>query len=225
MKKILIIGFQRSGTTFLRRLIQSHPEIKIMLHETTILSKCKTKEEISKKIGFSVDNFNWGEKIPYYRSTRMSAINKCDYSVAWSKIFKDDSRIVHIIRHPYDVSWSSLKTFNLDFRSSINYYNKNLPKVLKILDDLPNVLNIKYEDLLTNHRVLVPKIFSFCNVESKIDYEKHLFEKNQDKKSRYASFDESRCFSYRRGPLTEKYNILEKTISLINEIDGPKYEI
>ena len=43
--KILIIGFPRSGTSLMHRIIKSHPEVKKMFFETNMLKRVGTNTE------------------------------------------------------------------------------------------------------------------------------------------------------------------------------------
>ena len=79
--KILIIGYQRSGTTLLRRLIQAHPAVYKMYHERWILC-----EDDFKKPNESV----WGEKIAYSYSWEEDEFDKpaiVAYCEMWKKEF------------------------------------------------------------------------------------------------------------------------------------------
>jgi hypothetical protein len=214
--KILIVGFQRSGTTLLRRLLNNHPEVKTILHEEFLLKNLTNKKQIIKKVGFDIDNFNWGEKVPYYPSARkIPIINYCNM---WYELFGNNSRISHIIRHPYDVALSSLKTFNKEIEKSIDFYKNIVPYAFSEINKLPNVLTLKYENFLLNDNIVIPKIFSFCNIDSKIDYNKILSKSN---KEIYRKLNRDRIFSYKKEKNIIKYNL--ENLLVLNSIDGPEY--
>jgi len=120
--KILVIGFQRSGTTLLRRLIDLHPNVLWILHETRLLSKegLTNVNVISRYIKNNISNAesykfatilkkNWGEKLPWYGN----GSNIIYYANKWSNIFRDESKIIHIVRHPIDVALSNVEKRDL----------------------------------------------------------------------------------------------------------------
>ena len=77
--KILIVGFQRSGTTLLRRILHSHPEVRRIFHEEFLLKKCPTKDSLHRYLmNYDIfpDEDNWGEKVPFYPSARKIPILK-----------------------------------------------------------------------------------------------------------------------------------------------------
>ena len=124
--KILIIGFQRSGTTLLRRMLHGHPEVRRMFHEEFLLKKCQSKDSLYKYLinhKISPDKDTWGEKVPFYPSVRkISVLKYCDI---WNDYFGEDARILHIIRHPIDVAFSIDKMYrNQSFNTALRVYKK-----------------------------------------------------------------------------------------------------
>jgi len=88
--KILIVGFQRSGTTLIRRLFAMHPEIKLLAHENFFLAKYgNNKKKISTHIHnwkqVNIDKDNWGDKTPYYPNIRKIPVRK--YCDMWLDMF------------------------------------------------------------------------------------------------------------------------------------------
>ena len=212
--KILIIGFQRSGTTLLRRIISAHPEVKKMFHEIFLMKKFAQKRSLYlfvKKHGINPDKDNWGEKTPYYPSMRGISVAK--YISQWEDFFEDDARILHIVRHPVDVALSVNKMYGgnkIDI--AIRTYKKIVPKIISRFDDSSLVYSFKYEDLLTNSKKILPKIFSFCGLKPKINIERYLSTSN---KSKYRKLDPSRAFAH-RGKDIPDYNLT----GVLDEIDS-----
>lgn len=221
MKKILLVGFQRSGTTFLRRLFTSHPEVKTIFHEIFLLKRYFNKQQLQSRIHFDINNFNWGEKVPYYPSARKKPIIL--YCNEWLNIFEKEARIIHIIRHPYDVSFSSLKTFKNPIHKSIDYYKRSVCHLFKNLEKKENCLNVKYENILINDEVMIPRLFSFCGLDPKIDYKKILLNQN---KEQYRKINVDRVFSYKSENISEMKKFeLDNILNKLNEIEGPEYTL
>ena len=108
--KILVIGFPRSGTTMMQRIIRQHPDVKKVFFETNLMKLIGTEKEnlLNKKFP---QGKNIGEKVIYEKEVMGKATNDAptpvDYCKMWNKGFKNEARIIQIIRHPYDV-WNSL---------------------------------------------------------------------------------------------------------------------
>lgn len=216
--KILVVGFQRSGTTLLRRLLACHPEIKRMFHEVCLMNKYKSKKELKTSMKFDIENVTWGEKVAYYPSVRKTPVYK--YCEKWQKTFPEDNCIIHIIRNPYDVCISNKKTFGQPIDKSIEMYQivSNItPKIQK----LKNVLTLKYENLLLNQEGVIPHIFEFCGVSPNINYEKHLMKNNKES---YRKINSERAFSYKNEKIKFDYDF-SNDFKILNEFEGPKYEL
>ena len=147
--KILIIGFQRSGTTLLRRLITMHPDVRSIMHEHFLLAKHKSPKAVKvflQSRGIKVKE-NWGDKSPYYPNIRKIPVEK--YCNTWVEYFgKEESKIIHVYRHPYDVAFSiNNKYKHQSFIKGITLYRKSIPRALKTID-MPQMFSFKYEDIV-----------------------------------------------------------------------------
>ncbi len=221
--KILIIGFQRSGTTLMRRIVQGHPDIKRIFHESFFLKKYLTKQELLKfisKKNINVKKDNWGEKVPFYPNfQKYPTLKYCD---TWNEWFGDDSRILHIIRHPVDIAFSVVNKYkNKNFDMPINLYRTKMVKYIPLISLKKNTFTFKYEDLLMNSDILLPKIFEFCKVDKDVDFRKYLL---TIPNSKYTKLDQSRVFAYKKKEYKLNYDLTE-VLDIANKIDGPEYEI
>lgn len=108
--KILVVGFQRSGTTLLRNVMENHPDVQKMFHEKFLL-KYKNGQIKNMLAGLGNPEGTWGEKVPYYtrRIRRGVGMHVEEYCRRWFKMFKAEARVLHIVRHPLDVGLSSKK--------------------------------------------------------------------------------------------------------------------
>lgn len=151
---VLILGYERSGTTLLRRLVSMHPNMPFdIVHEQSRkLFNSSSKEEVIKKLTFKskqkgiytggISSIKAGQKIPY-----------TNFKVAKKSISKFDSIfnnffIIHIIRDPVGAIGSQVRTFNRDVNKCISQYFSSVPMVNKYLEDFKNVLTINFEELL-----------------------------------------------------------------------------
>lgn len=223
--KILLVGFQRSGTTLLRRILQVHPEIHRVFHEAFILTKTKTKDQVlqfahQQGIGNPMKE-NWGEKVPYYPGARKYNIIK--YCEKWNTYFENQSRIIHIVRHPYDIANSVVKKYknitNVD--RPLKVYKGIMHRSISDIDDMKTSITIKYENLLINPQETVFKIYSFCNVTPTMNFEGKL---KQLKNKKYQLIDSSRAFAYKNKPFSTNIEV-GHIIDILNEIEGVKYSL
>jgi hypothetical protein len=221
--KILVIGFQRSGTTLLRRIIEAHPEVKKIFHEVFLMKKFAQKEKLYKYLkntGILPDKDIWGEKVPYYPSIRRISVVK--YCSQWKNFFEDDYRILHIVRHPLDIAFSVEKMYgHSKFENSINIYKKIIPIVVPKLDCSSRVFTFKYEDLLIYPKRMLSEIFSFCNLNPKVNIFKYL---ETSDKSKYRKLNPSRAFAY-KGKVDKDYGLKDIVSNINKQIGGIPYEV
>lgn len=222
--KILIIGFQRSGTTLLRRIFQVHPQVRRICHESFLLIGFSTKKQVInyiENLNIDTEKENWGEKIPY-SSVSKKGISVVEYCRKWNEYFGDESRIIHIIRHPYDVSFSVIKKeknineFNNPLASYVNYMRKS---VLQIME-MPNTFTIKYEEMILRPNIIIPSLYSFCDLDSTIDFNEYLSKLSNRK---YQKINSSRAFAYKNKEIKSKIDCTD-IFKILNQIDGLRYE-
>jgi hypothetical protein len=144
------------------------------------------------------------------------------YCNTWNEYFGNESRILHIIRHPVDVAFSVWKKRG---RGSIDgplkMYCNRMPKIIPALKNTKNVMTFKYEDVLINPDEILPEIFKFCGLKDDIKFRKYL---NQYENPKYKNLDSSRAFAYKRGKVKIKRD-MSRAIQSANIIKGPKYEV
>jgi len=249
--KILITGFQRSGTTLLRNLFSLHPEIKHVFHEQCILQHFKTKEQIKKirqlpdyktlnqrnrrgkyrtatkvDINFDLVDDNWGEKIPYYSLVFRKGFNgpMKVYCNLWNDFFYPDCKIIHIIRHPLDVGLSTRKRgYSRGVTKPIRQYKKAVPLVIEMFNDFPNVITIKYEDLVINPRETLKFLFNQCGLKSSDKAIRSIM--NSDVYW-FGFINPDRAFTYKKQSINIPKHKLAPTIKLLNEkVPGIKYNL
>lgn len=142
---VFITGFERSGTTLLRRLVSMWPGFeKDLIHEQRKLMTYKTAQEAENNYFDEFSSIKSGEKIPYY--------NNADFVIDYIERFREfwpDSIILHIMRLPDAVAESCKRTFNRPIQSTAFCYAENVIKMSNYLADEPNAFPIKYEKLIS----------------------------------------------------------------------------
>jgi len=173
---VLIIGYERSGTTLLRRLVSMHPGLKYdLVHEKRKwLMNAKTKEEAldvltfdsnqaGKKTG-GTSSVRSGQKIPYANfGTIKRAIDKF-YS------FFPEFYLMHIIRNPLTTINSQVKSFNRKPQQCIKNWFSSVPLVYKYARSKPNNCVICYENLVTEPKTTLEHIYKWMGQEVSGEY-------------------------------------------------------
>jgi len=201
-----------------------------MIHEGFILLNITNKKQFNERIASykfspklaSISNKPvWGEKVPFYGGIR-KGVGPVPYCERWNKFFGKQSRIIPIVRHPYDVAFSVVSKYKNIKKISkpLGRYKKQMTGVIPKLLKQERVLTIKYEDLLLNQDIVVPKIFKFCNIKEDIDFRKML---SKIENKRYKFIDPSRAFAYNEKKFSTDINI-DDVIKICNMIEGPEYK-
>jgi len=183
--KILIIGFQRSGTTLLRRILQYHPNIIKCFHERWVLNNPKLYDNL--------DKYNWGEKIPWYGSSTKII----DYSNKWLKLFKNEARIIHIIRNSKDVAISNFKFKTLNKKSTKNKCEMSVSKLQKEFINNKYYKEISFEDLVTDPFKITTEIFKFCQLDNSEKTINEVISPGKDKWRYFNSIESSRALAHK----------------------------
>ena len=182
--KILVIGFQRSGTTLLKSIIHFHPEIFHCFHEKLILNKNNFEQ---------YENKNWGEKVPWYGNA-----NKIiKYTNRWLNTFGVDSRVLHIIRNSEDVAISNVKFRSFNKQKSKIDCEKSVAKVKEIFFNNKRYKEVLFEDLVTKPFDIVTEIFKFCNLDYSKNTIKSLISPNKKKWKYFDNINPERALAHK----------------------------
>jgi len=214
--KILVVGFPRSGTTLMYRIFKTHPQVEKMYFEKWLLKHPeKTKNNIEFKKGHT-----FGSKVIYAKRV-IGKIGKTKYNIVdycndWNKRFKDEARIIQIIRYPLD-SLNSLviskKKHPIGPGATTVYkeYLKYISKYSLDIAALDNCLTIKYEDLVTNPDKVIPRLYKHCNIKNVKFKEKMKIKRvfNHENKKFLLPWDDR----------------LKNVVNVFNTLPGIRYEI
>lgn len=153
---VFITGYERSGTSLLRRIISMHPHMPYeLIHERPdLLMSSSTREEAIKKMTYpgtqegkktgTTMSIIAGQKIPYLTFERGSA-----YIQQFRKLFPE-SLIIHIVRNPVYAINSQIKTFHHKFDICVKNYFESVPKIVNLLFKMENVWFVNYENIIEN---------------------------------------------------------------------------
>ena len=155
MPNVFITGFERSGTTLLRRLVSMWPGYeKDVVHEQRKLLTYKTRQEAENNYNDQYSSIKSGEKIPYYGNS--------DFILNYIERFHDfwpEGLIFHIVRNPIKVAESCLRTFKRPMQTTAQTYAVNVQAVLNWLLDEPNTFTIQYEMLIEKPKEYIKLIY------------------------------------------------------------------
>jgi len=226
--KILVVGFQRSGTTLLRNVVENHPDVQKMFHEKFFLKFNKGQQK-NMLAGLGDPEGTWGEKVPYYtrRIRRGVGMHIEEYVRRWFKMFKSEARVLHIIRHPLDVGLSSKKTFEIDFDNAVKTHIHVVPRVVNYLSDYDNCMQIKFEELVWMPASTVQKIYEFCKLEHNSKIVQKTINKGNYRLGRTkkpSGIIKDRAFVYIQEGIKYEKN-LANAFEVLNTIPGPEYEV
>lgn len=198
--KILVSGFQRSGTTMTRRLLQYHPDVYKVLHERRLLYKKRTKKELLKLAKhFDIKNpidCNWGDKVPFYSNGPEPQIK---YIKKWNNVWEEEGRVIYLIRHPIDVAISTVKVkMGPNLKVVIKRQNNSVPAVVKALKDVDNVLVVSFESLVTKPREILKHMFEFCGLDYSDNVIEMISTANRKQLRYFDNINADRAFAYKR---------------------------
>ncbi len=220
--QILIVGFQRSGTTLLRRILSVHPQVRGMFHEVFLLHQFDNKGDVIQFVnnkGINPFLENWGEKAPFYPNIK--GISVIDYCRTWTRYFGETSRILHIVRHPIDVALSVVaKRGKGSIKQPLNFYKSSMRSYISKIKNIKSSFTFKYEDMLINPDDTIPQIFEFCGLEKDIDFRQSL---SLFKNSKYQTLDPSRAFAYESNSQDININLNGVYDSINKKIGGIEY--
>lgn len=232
--KILVVGFPRSGTSLMHRIIKRHPEVKKMFFETNMLKRVGTETENTLN-HFFPQRETIGEKIIYEKDRmgkQSTSPTPVDYCKMWNKRFKRQAKIIQIIRHPYDV-WNSLiikKYIRRNIKHSVprmtEKYFDFIPNYFERISEFKNCFTVKYEDLILNSDIIIPQIYEHCGLSTNYVFKEHM-------KERKVFLYKHNGFKIHDFRLHKQKNEFMKILSeniddcleILNQFPGPIYEV
>ena len=157
---VFITGFERSGTTMLRRIVSMNPELTHNLwNEKRRLLKFESKEQA--EIGFVSKNNSIlaGEKIPYYNNTGfiIDYMNKM-------REYWPDTILLHIVRCKEDVIDSCFKTFERDKGITAKNYSNDVPIITNYMNKHKGY-NINYDKIIAYPKEQVKFIYDIMGTD------------------------------------------------------------
>lgn len=231
--RILIVGFQRSGTTLLRRLVSAHPDVAYVIHEGRLLWKSHQKEKVAKAaktliaaqspgISCDIQRDTWGDKVPFCTDKSEDALEYCGH---WHRMFGKKAKVLVIIRHPYDVAESSSRTFRQRPDSVVRAMSHFMPGLLEeALKDHALFLPLKFERLVTQPRLVMKEVFAFCGVDLSDDVIDQIAKCGRGELRYFDGIEADRAFAYQRQPKWDHPHDLTKCLKWMNRVPGPTYE-
>jgi hypothetical protein len=189
---IFILGCQRSGTSLLRRILDSHPNIvcppeSVFLEE---LSKVYEKERsIAGLVSMGYSKEDVLDQMREFTTYFFEGLAKSKGKTRWAdktcpylnhvdtidSIFKQEVVYIGIVRHGLDVAYSLsdlnmgvLKPYTIDGTdkkiAAIQFWKDQNIKLLNFGEKVKDRFYlVKYEDITTRPESELPKIFKFLN--------------------------------------------------------------
>lgn len=197
MIKLLITGFQHSGTTMLHQLIKAHPQVGFIENEEGYIEYDKTKEWIlmhAKNHSGNLKEKVWGEKLPWgNRIEDIKGKRPISFINKWLKYFENDARVLHILRHPFDVclSLSNGNTINMD---NLKLVLESTSKVINHINKDDRCFTIVYEELVNNPEFHLTNIFEFLKISTETSIIENIINKTELK---FGCINIDRAYAYK----------------------------
>lgn len=175
---IIICGCPRSGTTLLLAILAAHPEIQAIQAETRVFKRWPYSSKTLNRWYHNLLIFCHLIKHPVKRTARRW-VEKTPQNVQYIKEIlnelKTRVKIIHIVRDGRDVITSSHPTQPDRVFVSPEQWAEVVSKGLRWIDH-PQVLTIRYENLIQAYDTTVSKVMSFLELDASseiMEYHKH----------------------------------------------------
>ena len=211
LKIFFLVGFPRSGTTMLDRILSSHKKI-FVLEERPLIEKTLSDLTDDGKINFNENNIDKLRKkylteISKYIDNKSLEnkiiVDKMPLNIIYSrtilKIFPN-AKIILSLRHPLDCVLSCFfKNFVLndaminflDLKRTANIYSLTM-KIFNSYNEISSqkVLKIKYESVVSDFENQIKLLTKFMNVDYKKNMKEFYKSVSKNKRIRTASYDQ-----------------------------------
>ena len=162
MIPIYITGYERSGTTLVRRLVSMHPGFTYsIVHERRAdLMRVKSRKQAVAVLSGLVKNNataspEAGLKMPY-----LSFASGRETLLKYMRLFPE-AKIVHVIRDPVYAINSQVKTFGHSAGECIKWYFESVPKMTRLLERYGDVFTLHYESLTADPESTVRSLYDW----------------------------------------------------------------
>tara|TARA_B100001057_G_C22692281_1_gene888268 strand:+ start:135 stop:893 length:759 start_codon:yes stop_codon:yes gene_type:complete len=172
---ILIGGCGRSGTTLLLSILGAHPKIHSINRETGAFAnpKLNRRTNFVTKLNISAELYKDRKKTATrYAEKTPKNINNLRNSF---KFFNSKLKFIHIVRDGRDVVTSKHPSLKDEYWVSFERWVNDVSNGLEYSNN-PNILIVKYEDLVNNFNETIKSIFDFLGLElvdEVYNYSKH----------------------------------------------------
>jgi len=187
-KNFFIVGTPRSGTTLVESIISANSQVfsggelasARQIIEKNILSKEQSLSGLSHQF-----ISKYLRRTAFLRGSSDYIVDKMPENFLYLGIISKllaKSKIIRIFRDPWDTAISLYKQrYVLNIPYSVSFFNigvflANFEAINifwnKSINDKSNILDIRYEDLVSDKKKNQEKIYSFCNISSEYNEEK-----------------------------------------------------
>jgi len=228
--RILIIGFQRSGTTLLRRLLCQHPDVAYIIHEGRLLKTTNDRQvvyecaqRIAEENGIKANlrNSAWGDKVPFCASSPKKIVGYCR---KWQAMFGEKARVLIIVRHPYDVAISSEKAFEQNPERILRVFASSMPGFISTMLEDDSVMILKFEDLVSNAADVLSRICRYCTLDSSAEAVDKMSSAGRGELRYFDRVEPSRAFAYKAEGVSVPNGHFQLVLETLNRIEGMLYE-
>jgi len=232
----LITGMHRSGTTLVGDLFGVHPDVHHVFHESVLMNLTRdqlfsaktlpdhrmlqTRGELSRArnveacewvVDCDLASHSFGAKMSYPGPLLLQEWQDrtTAYVRRWLECLGASARVVHVIRHPFDVFISARRRWQGDPGHIANYGPVTLEAICRdwvhavegveaLLEDDPRALTVRYETLLESPEKVLAEIY----LQSGLDRpEEMAHEALAGDVVFFGKVDASRAFPHRRESL------------------------
>lgn len=171
-----VTGLARSGTTLVRRLVSMHPLLEHELVHENIrpLLRARRREDAVRALTYpatqageqtgAMMSLRSGLKQPYlkFREGRR-------YVRKFVKLFPRGS-VIHVVRNPFSVVSSQVRTFSMPARRAIRRYFRSVPRMRALVQTLDRHLEIRYADLMARPEESVASLYEWMGEEASSEH-------------------------------------------------------
>lgn len=173
---ILILGYERSGTTLLRRLVSMHPLLDYdLVHEKSDkLDRAVDRDDAIRRLtGFSRQNRKKtggqysivsGLKRPY------GGLMSVSRTVRKMQALFPETRILHILREPEEAISSQVRRFGRKFETCLNSYFDQVPRIMNFLAEQPDTKFVAFWQLTARPSEVLDDIFAWMGERVSEDF-------------------------------------------------------